>query len=252
MTNIYENMIQTSNIERDLYRSAAVSSRLQKGDIKTAEFIAGKKFVPDLDPIQETISKQQIEKTTEPIVKQIESLKATRTEPRVEQGPETIQIEQAPPEDPEPSSEELFNEDEVRLLEAQYFTPKILELTDKEVLEKYKKKFGETNQSLNGQMRNKSLSKNQKRELKAKMRVNKILVGEIKTKLRTLQQSGSGICKNVLKDKRQRLEVLLGELGAGNNSKVLKNEALKIVYYLFKQNQIPKSVYKKIISIINI
>ena len=47
-----------------------------------------------------------------------------------------------------------------------------------------------------------------------------------------------------------RLQIILLQLKAGNNSEKLKNEIRQLLYYLYRANKMTKTIYNKLIKTI--
>ena len=71
----------------------------------------------------------------------------------------------------------------------------------------------------------------------------------LKDVLRALEvQKGKGIMTNLV-DLKERLQLLVGSIEAGNGSKELKNELADILHYLYKNKMINLNVYKMFMNL---
>ena len=112
--------------------------------------------------------------------------------------------------------------------------------------------IGTMNQSLNGRRNNERLTKRQKKDITNKIEVNK----KFRTYLRSLKaysrsQEGSG-CATLHSNIKERIQVLLGEIEAGNTSPEIRKELKRLLLYLLKQKEITKDDYSNIIEVYNI
>jgi len=73
---------------------------------------------------------------------------------------------------------------------------------------------------------------------------------KIKTKSKTKSKKNGMIYYNNFSELAQKLEILLGEVDAGNNSKELKNQIADIGDILYKNNKLSKSEYNELYSLL--
>ena len=101
----YDKLIKARENERELYKIASQIKRLQSGDIKTADFLSGKKLLPIIDPVQEFLEREKAMKTFQVLVEK-------NAQPEI--AAETYALEP-----PHPNIFKFFDEEDVRLLKEQ-------------------------------------------------------------------------------------------------------------------------------------
>ena len=239
----YDKLIKAKENERELYKIASQIKRLQSGDIKTAEFLSGKKLLPIIDPVQEFLEREKAMKTFEPFQVLVEK----NAQPEI--AAETYALEP-----PHPNILKFFDEEDVRLLKEQEFDPNILLSENIHALAKPTiKRLGKENRRLNGMRNNnKNLSENEIKAITKKIKLNQTFRDAINAvKSQQVLQEGTGLlprssCQKVTKSIKERVKVLLGEIEAGNTSTELRNELSRLLLYLLKQKEISKDTFKSL------
>lgn len=235
MTEKYEKQILADGVDQKLYNLSSQISKLSTGDVKTAELLAGKSLIPDIDPISEYLER----KKTEPIKQAISNIQP----PVIVQAP--LPISEAPQR-----TYRSFTDDEYRVLEDQEFEPKKF-LNREKVVIMYQGRL--IDWGIDDEIRflthvNKNLNPRNIPDKDEKDRRTRIikLNKQYRKALQFIRdsQSGSGVTCPVLDQMKERAKVLIGEINAGNTSKALRNELDKVLLSLLKNKVISKREYR--------
>lgn len=129
--------------------------------------------------------------------------------------------------------------------------------SDKNKLSEYKIQKKELENMLQTLGSRSRYNKELKKDLKELQKYNKTLKDIFKypsaIKKSTSTSTGKGVKNRIYytnpKELGQRLNVLIGEVQAGNNSKRIKNEIADISHHLYKKKAIKKKEYKNILAL---